>query len=63
MAYTFDAGSNACLYTLESNLNEIIGLIKQVFPTNIPDEEYLKGINIDTIPIKEVSNCCKISFK
>ncbi|CAB3255344.1 unnamed protein product [Arctia plantaginis] len=32
VAYTFDAGSNACLYLLEEDVSEVISLIKHVYP-------------------------------
>ncbi|XP_023936265.2 diphosphomevalonate decarboxylase [Bicyclus anynana] len=43
VAYTFDAGPNACLYLLEKDVPEIISLIKQVFPTSNP--EFIKGLS------------------
>lgn len=37
VAYTFDAGSNACLYLLEKDVPEVISLIKYVFPPSKTD--------------------------
>ncbi|KRT85554.1 hypothetical protein AMK59_1236, partial [Oryctes borbonicus] len=46
VAYTYDAGPNACLYTLENNVGEIISIINEIFPTNI-SEGYIKGIPVE----------------
>lgn len=37
VAYTFDAGSNACLYLLEKDVPEVISLIKHAYPPSNPD--------------------------
>lgn len=46
MAYTYDAGPNACLYLLESEVEEFISLINHVFPKSddIEDVEYFRGL-------------------
>lgn len=57
MAYTFDAGPNACLYLLEENVPEVIEMINYVFPpktTSISD--YLKGIDLSITTPDEVSS-------
>jgi len=45
VAYTFDAGPNACLFLLENEIPEVLALIKYFFP---PDTEsgFVKGIGI-----------------
>lgn len=38
VAYTFDAGPNACLYLLEKDVPQVIALIKHIFPSSNPDK-------------------------
>ncbi|XP_063386949.1 diphosphomevalonate decarboxylase [Cydia fagiglandana] len=44
VAYTFDAGPNACLYLLEEEVPKIISLVKYVFPSSSPDN-FVTGLN------------------
>ena len=47
IAYTFDAGPNACLYLLEENVGEVMKLIKTFYPpSNEFEQQFVKGINI-----------------
>lgn len=48
MAYTFDAGSNACLYLLEKDITEVSSLINTVFPPPPEAAEYFRGLPINT---------------
>lgn len=49
VAYTFDAGPNACLYLEEENIAGVVAGLKLAFPNdNVGNVEYIKGI-----PIKE----------
>ncbi|XP_053682713.1 diphosphomevalonate decarboxylase [Sabethes cyaneus] len=49
LAYTFDAGPNACLYLLEKDVAEVLATINQVFPNDkCSSPEYIKGIKVDT---------------
>lgn len=51
VAYTFDAGPNACLYLEEENVGGVVAALNLAFPNdNSSDVEYIKGI-----PIKEQS--------
>lgn len=51
VAYTFDAGPNACLYLEDENIAEVVAGLKLAFPNDNSDNvEYIKGI-----PIKEQS--------
>ncbi|XP_044751704.1 diphosphomevalonate decarboxylase [Coccinella septempunctata] len=62
VAYTFDAGPNACLYLLEENVSEVVEMINYVFPPKPTImSNYFKGIDISiTTPdeklISSVSN-------
>ncbi|XP_022909970.2 diphosphomevalonate decarboxylase [Onthophagus taurus] len=49
VGYTFDAGPNACLYTLEKNVSEVISLINYVYPSSTPKEEYFRGIPFEDL--------------
>ncbi|XP_058840314.1 diphosphomevalonate decarboxylase [Topomyia yanbarensis] len=54
VAYTFDAGPNACLYLLEKDVSEMLAVINKVFPNdklNCP--EYIKGLPIDLTQLPE----------
>ncbi|CAK1555907.1 unnamed protein product [Leptosia nina] len=42
VAYTFDAGPNACLYLLEEEVPKVISLIKYFFPSS--SETFIKGL-------------------
>ncbi|KAF5273322.1 hypothetical protein FQR65_LT04744 [Abscondita terminalis] len=46
VAYTFDAGSNACLYLLEKDVPEVVSLIQEVFPTDTETVEYFRGLPV-----------------
>lgn len=55
VAYTFDAGPNACLYLLEPNVEEFLSVIDYVFPPNTENTaEYFKGLPVSVKPISEV---------
>lgn len=45
VAYTFDAGPNACLYLRQEHVGDVLGFIKHVLPNNLIDPvAYAKGI-------------------
>lgn len=54
IAYTFDAGPNACLYLLEESVAEVIGMLNYVFPPK-PSiiSDYFRGIKPPTITLDE----------
>lgn len=55
VAYTFDAGANACIYLLESEVEDFLSVVNYVFPLNTENfVEYIKGISILPKPISEV---------
>lgn len=48
VAYTFDAGPNACLYLLEKNVKRVLSFVNHVFPNDKMDtDEYLRGTPVD----------------
>ncbi|CAF4929555.1 unnamed protein product [Pieris macdunnoughi] len=49
VAYTFDAGPNACLYLLEEEVPKMLSVIKYFFPFS--SEDFIKGLKAP--PIKE----------
>jgi diphosphomevalonate decarboxylase len=44
VAYTFDAGPNACLYLLEEVVPEMMALIKRYFPPQVEGGDFIRGI-------------------
>ncbi|KAJ9597539.1 hypothetical protein L9F63_011597 [Diploptera punctata] len=51
VAYTFDAGPNACLYLLEPDVPQFLSVINHVFPPASQTSEYLKGIPVESTPV------------
>ncbi|GLH07016.1 Diphosphomevalonate decarboxylase, partial [Gryllus bimaculatus] len=47
VAYTFDAGPNACLYMLESEVPEVVGLIDWAFPAKDMKINVLRGLQTE----------------
>jgi diphosphomevalonate decarboxylase len=48
IAYTFDAGPNACLYLLEKDVKRALSFINYIFPNdNQNSQEYVRGITVD----------------
>ncbi|XP_050513381.1 diphosphomevalonate decarboxylase isoform X2 [Diabrotica virgifera virgifera] len=62
VAYTFDAGPNACLFLLESEVDEFLSVINYVFqpPTDLKTLEYIRGIKTEPKIIKDE---LKLSFE
>ncbi|XP_055931069.1 diphosphomevalonate decarboxylase-like [Argiope bruennichi] len=53
VAYTFDAGPNACLYLLEKDVAEVISIVKTVFPPPNNDVEFIKGLDIPDVSVSQ----------
>ncbi|XP_068618136.1 diphosphomevalonate decarboxylase [Battus philenor] len=47
VAYTFDAGPNACLYLLDKEVPKVLALIKHLFPSS--NSEFVVGLQNDEI--------------
>lgn len=43
LAYSFDAGPNACLFLLEESLPEVLALVKYAFPTSTREVDFFRG--------------------
>ena len=63
-AYTFDAGSNAVLFTLEEHFDELLGTILKYFPANINNPNFinispkkLESISANAININGMNEC------
>ncbi|XP_053402530.1 diphosphomevalonate decarboxylase-like [Mercenaria mercenaria] len=48
VAYTFDAGPNACLYLLEEDVEMVTAVIKHFFPPADSSEQFVTGIPVVT---------------
>lgn len=58
VAYTFDAGPNACVYLLDREVSKFLSFINIIYPNDeIPLEEYIRGLpsEIKTVWKKSVS--------
>ncbi|XP_031628052.1 diphosphomevalonate decarboxylase [Contarinia nasturtii] len=53
-AYTFDAGANACVYLLESEVAKFVSYLNAYFPNNIAtNDEYIRGIPVQVNSLNE----------
>jgi len=57
VAYTFDAGPNACLYLLEENVQMVLGLLCHFFaPTNVDSgQNFVTGLTSKMTAPSDVS--------
>ncbi|XP_014255201.1 diphosphomevalonate decarboxylase isoform X2 [Cimex lectularius] len=46
VAYTFDAGPNACLFLQEEDVGEVVSLIEQAFPPLDNAKDYIRGLEV-----------------
>jgi hypothetical protein len=55
VAYTFDAGPNACLYLLECEVPKLVSVICHIFPPENEGVEYLQGIPVEKQAVSQVN--------
>ncbi|XP_073411043.1 diphosphomevalonate decarboxylase isoform X1 [Dendrobates tinctorius] len=53
VAYSFDAGPNAVLFTLEPTVNEFVEMVKRSFPPECNGDPYLKGLSVAPAPLSQ----------
>lgn len=64
VAYTFDAGPNACLYLLEKSVKRVLSFINHVFPNDEQAKvEYVRGISVDAEVNNLIENLLKNLLK
>ncbi|GFR70626.1 diphosphomevalonate decarboxylase [Elysia marginata] len=48
VAYTFDAGPNACLYLLDEDVKQVLALVRHFFPPpKDTKDSFVTGIKVD----------------
>lgn len=53
IAYTFDAGPNACLYLLKQDVPHVLSVINTAFPSLDSTVEYVRGSPLNEVPLIE----------
>lgn len=43
LAYSFDAGPNACLFMLEDSLSEVLSIVQHAFPSSLGNSDFFRG--------------------
>ena len=54
VAYTFDAGPNACLYLLEKDVDRVTSLVCHFFQPEYRVDPFVTGISTETVEIEQV---------
>ncbi|KAM4631319.1 diphosphomevalonate decarboxylase isoform 2-T2 [Polymixia lowei] len=53
VAYTFDAGPNAVIYTLQEHVTEFVQVVSHFFPPETNGGQFLKGLPVDHAVLSE----------
>ena len=70
VAYTYDAGPNACLYLLEKDVPLILSLVRHFYPTEDKIETFVRGPDVQTVDLNQVTfgdlkyyNCVIVNYR
>lgn len=62
-AYTFDAGSNACIYLLKREVPKFLSFLNIIYPNDqLPQNEYIRGLPVELKTLKEEVSTSEAAF-
>ncbi|XP_059855103.1 diphosphomevalonate decarboxylase [Delphinus delphis] len=53
VAYTFDAGANAVIFTLDDTVAEFVAAVRHSFPPELNGDKFLKGLPVEPVPLSD----------